>query len=77
MAATTDDIKARHLFEKFILLFPSWEGKVVRYKRKDDVLILLTTSNNSLYFWLENGGWVLTTEHKQTKMKGVNTWVTL
>lgn len=58
------DIKAAHLYEKFLLLFPSWEEKVLKYKRKGDVLILLTRSNSSLYFWLENGGWVLTTERR-------------
>lgn len=56
------DIKADRLYEKFILLFPSWEEKVLRYKRKGEVLVLITRSNNALYFWLDGNDFVLTTK---------------
>lgn len=61
---TMSDIKATHLYEKFILLFPSWEEKVVKYGRKGDTLVLHTRSLNRLYFWTNGTDWVLTTERR-------------
>lgn len=55
------DVKADHMYEKFLLLFPSWEEKIERYSRKNDILVLKTRSHNQLYFWVNGSAWSLST----------------
>lgn len=49
------------MYEKFLLLFPSWEEKIERYSRKNDILVLKTRSHNQLYFWVNGSAWSLST----------------
>jgi len=62
------DIKATHLYEKFLLLFPSWEEKVVSYKRKDDTLILKTRSKNDIYFYTSGNDFILSSANLKGDM---------
>lgn len=60
-----NDIKADHLYERFCLLFPSWEEKIAAYTRIGplDILKLKTNSKNVYYFGL-NGTELIFTSNK-------------